>query len=231
MKLFGKGEGMNYFGSILSESNSIREMVICIAVAMVLGLATSLVFSIKSRQTATFSLALALLPAMICVVIMMVNGNIGAGVAVAGAFALVRFRSIPGNAREITAVFFTMAQGLILGMGYLGLACVFFLMIAAFYLIIMFALKGHVNGIERLVRITLPENINYDGLFDDIFKKYKVDVVLSRVRTVNMGTLFELTYMAKFKDGKIKKEFIDEIRAKNGNLNVIITVDTDREVL
>ncbi len=198
---------------------------------MVLGVLTALVFSYKSRHTAGFALTLALIPMIVTVIIMMVNGNIGAGVAVAGAFALVRFRSVPGTAREIAAIFTAMALGLITGMGYIWVAILFFILIAGFALILIKFSFGEKTKTEKTMKITLPENFDYDGLFDDVFEKYDVEAHLEKILTTNMGTLYELTYQAKFPDDKVPKAFIDELRARNGNLGIAVGVFTDREML
>jgi len=198
---------------------------------MLLGVLTALVFSYKNRESASFARTLALLPMTVATIIMLVNGNIGTGVAVAGAFALVRFRSAPGTGREIAAIFTTMALGLALGMGYVGVAVLFFVLVAVFTLVLTKIDFGAVSRAEKQLKITIPENFNYEGLFDDIFQKYKVDVRLERVRTTNMGTLYELTYHAQFADAQVPKAFIDELRTRNGNLNIVIGDFSEREML
>lgn len=198
---------------------------------MGLGVLTALVFLYRSRHSASFALTLALLPMAVTVIIMLVNGNIGTGVAVAGAFALVRFRSVPGTAREIAAIFTAMALGLALGLGYIGIAIGFFLLAAAFTLLLTRLNFGAVSDYEKQMKITIPENIDYEGLFDDLFDEYTVRTDLQRVRTINMGTLFELTYDVVFPRKAVPKAFIDELRSRNGNLNIIIGSHGDREML
>lgn len=217
--------------SIFNGAITFPTLLICFAAAMVLGVLTALVFSYKSRHSASFTLTLALLPMTVAVVIFLVNGNIGAGVAVAGAFALVRFRSVPGTAREIAAIFTAMALGLALGMGYIGIAVIFFVCAAAFTLVLTAINFGAPSKFEKHMKITIPENFDYNGLFDDVFEKYNVKANLEKVRTTNMGTLFELTYEAVFPDGNVPKEFMDELRARNGNLNIVIGDFNDRESL
>ncbi len=217
--------------SIIGQPITLAAFLACLGIAMVLGVLTALVFLYKSRHSASFALALALLPMAVAVIIMLVNGNVGTGVAVAGAFALVRFRSVPGTAREIAAIFTAMALGLALGMGYVGIAVIFFVLVSAFTLILTTTNFGAASPFEKQLRITIPENFDYDGLFDDVFDKFHVRSRLERIRTTNMGTLFELTYHTVFLDGKIPKEFLDELRARNGNLNIVIGDFSDREVL
>ena len=198
---------------------------------MALGILTAIVFSYRSRQSASFSPALAILPMAVAVVIMMVNGNVGTGVAVAGTFALVRFRSLPGTAREIAAIFSAMAMGLALGMGYVGLAAIFFLLVAVLTLALTSIGFGSAPAKEKELKITIPENFDYNGLFDDIFEKYTKHSRLAKVRTTNMGTLYELTYDVQLADGTVPKAFIDEIRTRNGNLGITIGDYSVKEAL
>ena len=190
-----------------------------------------MVFSYKSRHSSGFALTLALIPLTVTVIIMLVNGNIGAGIAVAGAFTLVRFRSVPGTAKEIAAIFTSMAVGLALGMGYVGIAVLFFVCVAVFTLLLTALHFGGVSKAEKQLKITIPENYNYEGLFDDIFAAHTICTKLERIRTTNMGTLIELTYHVIFRDGTIRKEFLDEIRTRNGNLTIMIGEFSDREIL
>ena len=176
-------------------------------------------------------LTLALLPMAVCIVIMMVNGNIGAGIAVAGTFTLVRFRSIPGTAREISAIFVDMVIGFTLGMGYIGIAVVFFLLAALLTMILTLVNFGAPSKIEKQLRITIPEDFDYNELFDDVFAKYTEKAEMEQIRTTNMGTLFELSYRVVFPDKRIPKEFIDELRTRNGNLNIVINDFTEMMTL
>ena len=217
--------------SIFTGEQTIASLLICLIASMVLGVLTALVFLYKSKHSAGFALTLALLPMAVAVVIMLVNGNLGVGVAVAGAFTLVRFRSVPGTAREIAAIFTSMALGLALGMGYIGIAVIFFVLIAAFTLILTAVNFGAGPKNEKTLKITIPESFDYDGLFDEVFAKFGVRADLRKIKTTNMGTLFELTYDAVFPDGGIPKEFIDELRTRNGNLNIAVGDFTDREIL
>lgn len=214
--------------SIIGSEITLSVFAICTAVSLVLGIGTALVSMFKSRSSQSFAVALAVLPAVVQVVIMLVNGNIGAGVAVAGAFSLVRFRSAPGSAREIGYVFLAMAIGLATGMGYVVLAAVFFAVIAAVMLLLAATNFGNKNNSERVLKITIPENLDYDGLFDDLFEKYTKSHELVKVRTSNMGTLYELQYRIVLKSAQPPKSFIDDIRCRNGNLNITCgRVNTD----
>lgn len=217
--------------SIMTNPIQLSTLLICMAVAMVLGVLTSLVFMYKCEHSSSYAIALALLPMVVCLVIMLVNGNIGTGIAVAGSFALVRFRSVPGTAREIAAVFTAVAIGLALGMGFVGIAVVFFVFAAVLTLVLTCVQFGSVARPEKELKITIPENFDYNGLFDDLFEKYTKKARLYRIRTTNMGTLFELSYYVVFSDGGVSKEFIDEIRTRNGNLNVVIDDVMEREMM
>ena len=217
--------------SIIGSSMTPVSFLICVFTSMVLGLLASLVFTGKDRHSADFRQSVALLPPVVTLVIMLVNGNIGAGLAVAGTFALVRFRSAPGSAKEITALFFSVAIGLACGMGYVGYAALFFLIMAAFTMALNASRYGEQGGTQRLLKITLPENVDYDNLFDDLFEKYTRRHELVKVRTSNMGTLYELSYQIELKDLGHSKEFIDAIRCRNGNLNISCGREEDRELM
>ena len=219
------------FSSIIGSSVTLTTFFICVIAAMALGILTAIVFSYRSRQSASFSLALAILPMAVAVVIMMVNGNVGTGVAVAGTFALVRFRSLPGTAREIAAILSAMAMGLALGMGYVGLAAIFFLLVAVLTLALTSIGFGSAPAKEKELKITIPENFDYNGLFDDIFEKYTKHSRLAKVRTTNMGTLYELTYDVQLAHDTVPKAFIDEIRTRNGNLGITIGDYSVKEAL
>lgn len=217
--------------SIITTQITAQVFAICTAVSLALGLGTALLCMYKSRYTQSFILTLAMLPAVVQVVIMLVNGNIGAGVAVTGTFSLVRFRSAPGTAREIGMIFLAMAIGLATGMGYVALAVFFFLVMAAFVLLLTCLRFGGGNGQERELKITIPENLDYEGLFDDLFQKYTRSARLERVKTTNMGTLYELHYSVVLKGERIPKEFLDELRCRNGNLNIVCGRVASREAL
>ncbi|OYP09709.1 DUF4956 domain-containing protein, partial [Lachnotalea glycerini] len=178
------------------------------------------VYMFQGKYSKNFVITLALLPALIQLVIMMVNGNVGAGVAVMGAFSLVRFRSVPGTSKEILNIFFAMALGLTTGMGYIGYAVIFFIIIGIVLLVLSASRFGEKNSAEKELKITIAESLDYNGIFDDLFDKYTNNFELVRVKTTNMGSLYELQYHISIKDQTLEKEFIDEIRCRNGNLNI-----------
>ena len=218
------------FNSNITVPITLTQFVICIITALVLGVLASVVFTLKNSHSGSLAMSIALLPAVVAVVIMLVNGNVGAGLAVAGTFALVRFRSVQGSAREITGLFFAVSLGLACGMGYVALAVVFFVMFSAALLLLTAVHFGESGGARQL-KITIPENLEYEGLFDDLFEKYTTSHELVRVRTTNMGTLYELTYNINLKDRNISKKFVDELRCRNGNLNIICGRENDRDMM
>jgi len=206
---------------------SIPNFLLCILVALILGGLITAVYTYKAKYTKSFVLTLAMLPAVVCMVIMMVNGNVGAGVAVAGTFSLVRFRSVPGTAKEIGTIFLAMASGLICGMGYLAYACLFTVIMVA----VMFAFTTIFNGKgsenEKLLNITIPESLNYTEAFDDLMKEYTDSYTLNSVKTTNMGSLFKLQFVVDLKDAKNEKAFIDALRTRNGNLEISVMKKED----
>ena len=204
---------------------------ICTAVSLLLGLGAAALSMFRSRYSQSFVVTLAMLPAMVQIIIMMVNGNIGAGVAVAGAFGLIRFRSAPGSAREIGMVFLTTAIGLATGMGYVIVAAAFFIIIAVFSILLTLVGFGAGEADERELKITIPENLDYDGLFDDLRNKYTRYAELERVKTTSMGTLYELSYKVVLRDQQRSKEFLDELRTRNGNLSIVCGKPVTKEAL
>ncbi len=201
-----------------------KHFLMCLGTALILGLILALVYTVKTRYTKSFLVTLTLLPTAVCAVIMMVNGNIGAGVAVAGAFSLIRFRSVPGTAKEIVAVFIAMATGLVCGMGYLAFAALFTVITAvALWLLYITPFGKQGPGHAKMLRITIPEDLDFCDLFDDVFAEYTTYHVLRGVKTTAMGTMYKLTYEVTLKDLAKQKDFIDDLRVRNGNLEIGIS--------
>ena len=213
------------FDTSASITISISDFLLCVGVALVLGVFLAVVYAVKSRYTKSFLITLGILPAVVCIVIMMVNGNVGAGVAVAGAFSLVRFRSAAGTAKEIAVIFLAMAAGLVCGMGYLAYAALFTLIIGVIFLALQFIKIPQSKSVlkQKTLRITIPEDLDYTSIFNDIFDKYTTEYKLTNVKTSNMGSLFKLTYHLTEKDITKEKEMIDELRIRNGNLEISIS--------
>lgn len=213
------------FTGILNESAANLTFIeggICTLASLMLGLWISVVYSVQGTATKNFKIALVLLPALVQLVIMMVNGNLGAGVAVMGTFSLVRFRSVPGGSREIIFIFFAMAIGLATGMGFLTFAC-FISFVIGFTFLLLNKLPFH-NGSDtkKDLHITIPENLDYTEIFDDIFAQYLKQVELIKVKTVQLGSMFEVYYQITLKKPTQEKALIDAIRTRNGNLSVIV---------
>ncbi|MDE6059093.1 MAG: DUF4956 domain-containing protein [Clostridia bacterium] len=213
------------FESGSQSSISVGNFFICFAVALVLGVILAGGYTIKGKYTKSFAITLAILPAVVCVVIMLVNGNIGAGVAVAGAFSLVRFRSQPGSAKEIVAIFIAMCSGLLAGMGYIAFAVIFTIVMAVILLVLNIVKIWNRKQApkEKTLRITIPEDLNYTEVFEDLFQKYTQSHETVSVKTTNMGSMFKLKYNIVLKDASQEKEFIDELRQRNGNLEIMIS--------
>lgn len=212
------------FDSDLVNTITVSQFLLCMTVALVTGLFLALAYSYKANSSKSFVITLATLPAVVCVVIMMVNGNVGTGVAVAGTFSLVRFRSVPGSAKEISAIFIAMGAGLMLGMGYLGYGVLFTFIVSLVTIIynqIGFGEKK--NSLDKTITVTIPEDLNYTNIFDDLMEKYTYSHSVVNVKTTNLGSLFKITYNLKLKNAQIEKDFIDDIRVRNGNLEITVS--------
>lgn len=209
-------------GSIIQETLTLSNVALCTITSLILGLLISCVYMAEKKYNKGFVETLALLPVMVQVVIMLVNGNLGAGVAVAGAFSLIRFRSVAGSARDIGTIFFAMVAGLATGMGYLFYAVFFSLVIGLANVLLSRSRFGSRPQAIRILKITIPENLDYEALFDDLFEQYTSSAELDRVKTTNMGSLYELSYEVQLKSNAISKKFLDELRCRNGNLNIVI---------
>lgn len=213
------------FDTDLTRVISVTDFLLCLGVSLLIGVLMVLAYMYRTRYTKSFVVTLALLPAVVCVVIMMVNGNVGTGVAVAGAFSLVRFRSVPGTAKEICTLFLAMGAGLIAGMGYLGFAILFTAIMCImfiFYNRLDFGTKKNSKKFKTLT-ITIPEDLDYSGVFDDIFAEFTVAHDLACVKSTNMGSMFKLTYNVVIRDITREKEMIDKIRCRNGNLEITVS--------
>jgi uncharacterized membrane protein YhiD involved in acid resistance len=219
------------FNSILGNELTVTNFLICIGVSFVLGLIVALVHMKTARSSKNFVTTLAILPTLVAMAILLVNGNLGAGVATVGVFSLVRFRSIVGNSRSILSVFFSMAIGLAVGTGYIAFAALFTLIISILIVILHFFNFGETNTIEKKLTVVVPEDVDYTNIFDDIFAQYARSYMLEKSKTTNMGSLFELVYRVVLKNDTNEKQFIDKIRIKNGNLKVMLSQQLDDEEL
>ena len=213
------------FDTDLTTVISVTDFLLCLGSSLVLGLVMAFAYMYRTCYTKSFVITLALLPAVVCVVIMLVNGNVGTGVAVAGAFSLVRFRSVPGTAKEICTLFLAMGSGLITGMGYLGFAVLFTVVMCVIFVLyncLDFGAKKNAATFKTFT-ITIPEDLDYSGVFDDIFAEFTRSHDLIRVKTTNMGSMFKLTYNVELTDANREKEMIDNLRCRNGNLEIAVS--------
>ncbi|WP_026506717.1 DUF4956 domain-containing protein [Butyrivibrio sp. MC2013] len=211
----------SFFTSIISNGEFTgATLLIATAVALICGLIIAASYIMKNKCSQSYALTLVLLPAIVELVIILVNGNIGAGVAVAGAFSLVRFRSVAGKGQEITSIFLAMAVGLATGMGYVGVALGFTILISVIAYILNMLHFGQDNDSVRALHITVPENLDYEGRFEDLFTKYLKSFEYKSVKTTNMGSLYKISIDVILKEGISTKEFLDELRTRNGNLDI-----------
>jgi len=211
------------FQTATESSISVINFIICIAASLGIGGFLTWACSYKTKLSKSFKVTIGLLPAVVAVVIMMVNGNVGAGVAVAGAFSLVRFRSAPGNGKDIATIFLAMGAGLIAGMGYLAYAALYALIMGIVMLLINTKVLSKSKTAEKVLRITIPEDLDYDKLFEDVFEEYTDSVESVSVKTAAMGSLYKLKYNITLKDAAKEKEMIDALRCRNGNLEIAVS--------
>lgn len=217
----GINPGYDAYTGYKNATIEVSDFWICVAVAIALGLLISFCYMYKSEFSKHLVISIALLPVIVAVLIMLVNGNIGAGVAVGGVFALTRFRSAQGTAKEITHIFLSMAVGLTLGLGFVSIAVILVVLVELLNVVFALTKFGTITDNRRTLKITIPEDLNYTSLFDDIFEKYTKSFTLDKVKLRNLGTMFRLSYSITLKDAKLEKDFIDEIRTRNGNLDVL----------
>lgn len=214
------------FTSILSTATgtlSVSNALLCIITSLVLGLIISLTYMSSKTYSKNFASSLVIMPVLVQIVIILVNGNLGTSVAVMGAFSLVRFRSVPGSSKEICFIFFAMAIGIATGIGYITFAFVITLIVCLVFLILYRISFGDRKSCERKLKITIPENLDYTNIFDDLFEKYTKSSKLEKIKTTNLGSMFELHYNIAIINSDKEKEFIDNLRCRNGNLTIILS--------
>ena len=212
------------FTSILSNVEgilTIQDVLLCTAVSLVLGLLVAVLYGYQGACSKNFMMTIVLLPMLVQMVIMLVNGNLGTSVAVLGALSLVRFRSVPGSSKEIAVIFYAMAAGLATGTGFLGFAVVMTIVVGSVFFLLEKTRFGEWKQEQKDLRFMIAEHLDYTGIFEDIFKKYTSKCSLQRVKTTNLGSMYELDYHITLKDAGKEKEMLDEIRCRNGNLTII----------
>ncbi len=210
------------FESIFSDTLTLESVLLSIIVSLLLGLFVAYIHMRTTKYTKNFIITLSILPLLVQIVMMMVNGNLGTSVAVLGAFSLIRFRSIPGNSREITSIFFAMAIGLATGMGQLILAIMLTIIIGFVLFILSKSKFGEQKISDQVLKITIPETLDYNNVFNDIFNEYLEEYKLFQVKTTSMGSLYELSYKVSLKDDLCSKKLMDDIRVRNGNLKIVL---------
>ena len=211
---------------------TLGDFVITIIAALILGAVLALTYKYKSNPTKSFVGTLAILPAVVSVVILMVSGSLGAGVAVAGTFSLVRFRSAPGTAKEIGAIFMAMAVGLACGMGFMGAAVVFTVIMCVVVLVyetVGFG-KSNMSVLNKTINITVPEDLDYSEIFDEVWEKYVSKVEMTKIKSTNLGSLNKLTYNITLKEKNTEKQLIDDIRCRNGNLEISMSAQVTEQM-
>ena len=219
------------FSSIIGTTITLSSFLICLGVSLVLGFVVAYMHKKTTKSNKNFVTTLFVLPALVTTVILLVNGNLGTSVAVLGAFSLIRFRSIPGNSKEILSVFFAMAIGLACGVGYIGFAAIFTIVIS-FVIVLLNVLNfGEDTRYTKMLKVLIPEDLDYMQVFNDIFNDYVDTYEMVSAKTVNMGSIFELTYRVNLKKNINEKEFIDKLRVRNGNLKIVLSHPlTDQEL-
>lgn len=208
------------FESLTASGITVASFLVCSLISLLCGAFIAFTYTRRTRFTQSLVLAVILLPFAVQTVIMLVNGNVGTGVAVAGAFGLVRFRSAPGNAKDISVIFIAMAVGLACGSGYVFLAILFTAIACGVLYLLVFLHIGTDRSGEKELSITIPESLDYTEVFDDIFKEYTAEAELVEVRTASLGSLYKLHYRVRLLNNKNEKEFLDALRCRNGNLEV-----------
>lgn len=210
-----------------SSSVELWTILVCTLVSILLGVIVAYTHKKTSKYSKNFLITLAILPVLVQTVMIMVNGNLGTSIAIVGAFSLVRFRSLPGTSKEILSVFFSMAIGLATGMGHIFFASIMTIIVSLAIILLNKLKLFDLNSNTKMLKILIPENLDYTNMFDDIFNKFVKEYKLEKVKITNMGSLFELSYRITFKNDINEKEFIDEIRIRNGNLKIILSHELD----
>ncbi len=216
-----------------TENITMVQLLICTVSSIILGVFVASIHMYRNVYSKNFIVTLAILPVLVQSVIMLVNGNLGTGMAVLGAFSLIRFRSVAGGSREITSIFWSMGIGLATGMGYIAYIAVFSVITGVTLILLQLTNFGKQSKVSnRLIKIVIPEDLDYPNLFDDLFEEYSHEATLDRVKTTNMGSLYELCYSVMLKDQTLEKDLLDKIRIRNGNLTVTSAkMATNREEL
>ena len=208
---------------------TVTNLLICSSVSLILGLIIALVHKITSKYSKNFLITLAVLPVLVMTIIFMTNGNLGTSIAIVGAFSLVRFRSLPGTSKEIMSIFFAMTIGLAMGMGAIVYAIIMTVLVSLVIIILSKTKFGESNNKDKILKVVIPEDMDYENVFDEIFNKYLNNNHINNVKTINMGSLFEICYTINEKNNISEKSFLDDIRVRNGNLKISLSHELNEE--
>ena len=208
---------------------TVTNLLICSSVSLILGLIIALVHKITSKYSKNFLITLAVLPVLVMTIIFMTNGNLGTSIAIVGAFSLVRFRSLPGTSKEIMSIFFAMTIGLAMGMGAIVYAIIMTVLVSLVIIILSKTKFGESNNKDKILKVVIPEDMDYENVFDEIFTKYLNNYHINNVKTINMGSLFEICYTINEKNNISEKSFLDDIRVRNGNLKISLSHELNEE--
>ena len=220
------------FDTVVADATfTLPNLLISLAAAVAAGLLISFIYiktHVSRAPSQSFSITLVILPAIITIIILLVGNSVARAFSLAGAFSIIRFRSAPGDPKDITFVLFSMAVGLSCGMGYILYGGIAVAILCAVVVILEFCKFGRAKVTQKLLKITVPENLDYQNAFDDILRKYSVSYRLTLVKTADLGSLYELHYVITTRNAQSEKEFIDELRCRNGNLNITLVLDAPR---
>ena len=220
------------FTSIIDTSSgsaSLSSILLCMGVALVLGFVVALIYMLTTeRYTKNFAITLVILPLLVGIVLLSVNGNLGTSIAVLGTFGLICFRSIPGTSKEISSIFFAMAIGVACAMGQIYYAILFTIVIAIVLVVLSKTSFGVPKPTSRHLKVMIPEDLDYTGVFEDIFSKYTKSHSLQQVKTVNLGSMYLLDYQLELRAPENEKKMIDEMRMRNGNLSITCGIQADK---
>lgn len=216
-----------WLGEMVNISVSFSNIFMIVVSSVLLGLIVSIAYMFTHRKEGwiqSFTITLVMLPAIVAIIILLVGSSVARAFSLAGAFSLIRFRSAPGDPKDISYVFFTVAIGLACGMGYIPYAALFAILLCVIMVVLEITQYGAAKSNMMTLKITIPENLNFKNLFDDIFLKYTKTYKMKRVKTIEFGALFELTYNIKLNDDCDQKALIDELRTRNGNLSISLNL-------
>ncbi|KAA9008514.1 DUF4956 domain-containing protein [Paenibacillus spiritus] len=212
--------------TVTSAELTFTDALLTLAVALILGAAISLTYmrTTPGSFTQSFTLTMVLLPAIVAIIILLIGSNVARAFSLAGAFSIIRFRSAPGDPKDIAFVLFTMASGLACGVGAFGYAVLFTVILCAVMFLLSYTRFGVRKSVQKTLKVTIPENLGYEEAFAEVFARFQVEYELKKIRTTELGSLYELVYSVTLNENTSQKEFLDAIRTRNGNLDLSLTM-------